>query len=381
MSADKEPPRVVVADDDADVLFAVSELLRSHGYRVLEAGDATAALEHVGRGGVDVVLSDIAMPDMDGIELLRRVRERDLDLPVVLMTGQPRVETAVQAVDLGALRYLLKPVGGATLAGTIESAVRLRRLALWKREALLYTGAADGLVGDAAGLESSFGQALESLWMAFQPIVRTGDGSVFGYEALARSEATALPRPSALFGAAERLSAVHTLGRVIRERAAANRPAQPEGASLFVNLHAADLNDEELYSSTAPLTAQAPSVVLEVTERASLWSVPDVERRVKALREMGFRIAIDDLGAGYAGLTSFAALEPDVVKLDMSIVQGVDQDPIKRKLVQSVTGLCRELGILVVAEGVEQATERDVLGELGCDLLQGFFFGEPSTRE
>jgi EAL domain-containing protein (putative c-di-GMP-specific phosphodiesterase class I) len=147
-----------------------------------------------------------------------------------------------------------------------------------------------------------------------------------------------------------------------------------------VNLHAADLNDEELYSAEAPLTALAPTVILEITERASLWSVPDVERRVKDLREMGFRIAIDDLGAGYAGLTSFAALEPDVVKLDMSIVQGVHRDPIRRKLVGSVTALCRELGILVVAEGVEQPEERALLTELGCDLLQGFLFGEPSTR-
>jgi len=380
MSTEPAKARVVVADDDLDVLFAVCELLRSHGYQVLEAGDAATALQLIGQGGIDVVLSDIAMPDMDGIELLRRIRERDLDLPVVLMTGQPRVETAVQAVDYGALRYLLKPVAGAALAETIATAVRLRRLALWKREALTYTGAADGLVGDAAGLESTFSQALESLWMAFQPIVRSGDASVFGYEALARSDAVALPRPSALFSAAERLSAVHTLGRVIRERAAANRPGVPSDATLFVNLHAADLNDEELFSSDAPLTAMAPTVVLEITERASLWSVPDVERRVKMLREMGFRIAVDDLGAGYAGLTSFAALEPEVVKLDMSIVQGVDRDPIKRKLVGSVTGLCRELGILVVAEGVEQTAERELLTELGCDLLQGFLFGEPSTR-
>jgi EAL domain-containing protein (putative c-di-GMP-specific phosphodiesterase class I) len=380
MSIPEATACVVVADDDADVLFAVCELLRSHGYQVLEAGDAATALEHVGRGDVDVVLSDIAMPDMDGIELLRRVRERDLDLPVVLMTGQPRVETAVQAVDFGALRYLLKPVAGAALAEAIGNAVRLRRLALWKREALLYTGAADGLVGDPAGLESSFGQALESLWMAFQPIVRSVDHSVYGYEALARSEAVALPRPSALFGAAERLSAVHTLGRVIRERAASNRPTEPSGSSLFVNLHAADLNDEELYSPDTPLAALAPSVVLEITERASLWSVPDVEKRVKVLREMGFRIAIDDLGAGYAGLTSFAALQPEVVKLDMSIVQGVDRDPIKRKLVGSVTALCRELEILVVAEGVEQPEERDLLTELGCDLLQGYLFGQPSSR-
>ena len=99
----------------------------------------------------------------------------------------------------------------------------------------------------------------------------------------------------------------------------------------------------------------------------------DVRERVRELRRLGFRIAIDDLGAGYAGLASFAVLEPDLVKLDGVLVKGVDREPIKRKLIGSITLLCRELGILVVAEGVETLAERDALVEQGCDLIQGFF--------
>ena len=92
---------------------------------------------------------------------------------------------------------------------------------------------------------------------------------------------------------------------------------------------------------------------------------------------MGFRIAIDDLGAGYAGLTSFATLEPEFVKLDMSLVRDVDKNPTKKKLVRSMTSLCRDLGMLVVAEGVETLAERDVLVEAGCDLLQGYLLAKP----
>jgi EAL domain-containing protein (putative c-di-GMP-specific phosphodiesterase class I) len=137
------------------------------------------------------------------------------------------------------------------------------------------------------------------------------------------------------------------------------------------------LLDEELVSPDSPLSRIASRVVLEITERASLDDVADSAARVAALRQLGFRIAIDDLGAGYAGLTSFANLEPEIVKLDMSLVRGVDTAPKKRKIIDSMTRLCKDMGILVVAEGVETVAERDALIEIGCDLLQGYLFAKP----
>jgi EAL domain-containing protein (putative c-di-GMP-specific phosphodiesterase class I) len=92
---------------------------------------------------------------------------------------------------------------------------------------------------------------------------------------------------------------------------------------------------------------------------------------------MGFRLAIDDLGAGYSGLSSLAEVEPEVVKLDMTLVRGIEAEPTKRKVVHAVCALGRDLGIKVIAEGVETSAERDALLELGCDLLQGFFFARP----
>jgi EAL domain-containing protein (putative c-di-GMP-specific phosphodiesterase class I) len=121
----------------------------------------------------------------------------------------------------------------------------------------------------------------------------------------------------------------------------------------------------------------ADRVVLEITERASLDGVDDARNKVARLRKMGFRIAVDDLGAGYAGLTSFATLEPEFVKLDMTLVRGIDQSPTKQKLVRSVSGLCKELGMMVVGEGVETRAERDILVGCGCDLLQGYLIARP----
>jgi EAL domain-containing protein (putative c-di-GMP-specific phosphodiesterase class I) len=133
-----------------------------------------------------------------------------------------------------------------------------------------------------------------------------------------------------------------------------------------------------LMSRDAPLSKIAKNVVLEITERASLDSVKDVRARVAALREMGFRIAIDDLGAGYAGLTSFALLEPEIVKLDMTLVRDVHLNSTKQKLVRSMTQLAHDMGMMVVGEGVETAAERDALVSLGCDLLQGYLFAKPN---
>jgi EAL domain-containing protein (putative c-di-GMP-specific phosphodiesterase class I) len=144
-----------------------------------------------------------------------------------------------------------------------------------------------------------------------------------------------------------------------------------------VNLHSADLNDEELYSADAPLSKIADRVVLEVTERASLYGVKNVAACVARLKALGFQMAVDDLGAGYAGLTSFTQLEPGVAKLDMSLVRGVDADARRQSIVRTMRTLCDELGIVVIVEGVETSAERDTLTGLGCDLLQGYLFARP----
>jgi EAL domain-containing protein (putative c-di-GMP-specific phosphodiesterase class I) len=132
-----------------------------------------------------------------------------------------------------------------------------------------------------------------------------------------------------------------------------------------------------LYADSAPLRPYSNSVILEITERASLDGVADLRSKVARLRTFGYRIAVDDLGAGYAGLTTFATLEPDLVKLDMSLIRDVDHHPLRRKLVESMVELCRGLKIWVLAEGIETTAERDALADAGCDLLQGFLIGRP----
>lgn len=368
--------RVLLVDDDPDLLRAFARALRHAGHTVETARDGAAAATLLGDGQFDCILTDIDMPGMDGLELLRFARQRDLDVPVVLITGRPDVDSAAQAVEQGALRYLVKPVELHELEQSVVKALQLHRLARIKRRAVEMLGRLESQVGDLAGLDVRLTSAIDSLWMAYQPIVSWRRKRVFAYEALLRSSEAMLPNPGAILTAAERLDRVHDVSRRIRRRVAEMLDTADHEALVFVNLHPTDLCDDQLFSDE-PLSRHASRVVLEITERAALDGVHDVRARITDLRHRGYRIALDDLGAGYAGLSSLAQLDPDFVKIDMSLVRDIHREPVRRTLVRSMAAVCEEMGIQVVAEGIEIGEERDALVEAGCDLLQGYLFARP----
>jgi EAL domain-containing protein (putative c-di-GMP-specific phosphodiesterase class I)/CheY-like chemotaxis protein len=369
---------VLLVDDEPTILRGYARMLGNGGFAVEIAHDGAEASDLARRRSFDVIISDIAMPGMNGLALLRAVREHDLDVPVILMTGGPAVESAVQAMEYGALRYLIKPVDGKELEDVASRAVRLHQMAKIKREALELFRLEGKLLGDRAGLEARFENALRTLWVAYQPIISWSARSVVAHEALVRNEEPTLRSPVDLFAAADRLGRLKELGRIVRNRVAATAAGGPNAGQLFVNVHASDLDDDSLTDPSSPLSAVAGRVVLEITERVPIERIRDIGSRVAQLRALGYRIAVDDLGAGYAGLTTFAQLEPEVVKVDMSLIRGLDQSPTKKKLLRSIVGLCRDLGIQMIAEGIETEAERDALIGLGGDLCQGFLFARPN---
>ncbi len=234
-------------------------------------------------------------------------------------------------------------------------------------------------VAELCELETKLDRCLAALTMHFQPIVHASTRARFGYEALLRSTDRSLPHPGAILDAAERLERIPTLGRAVRANSAKVIAAAPaERGVVFINLHLLDLFDKQLTSPFAPLSKVASRVVLEITERTSLEGEIDLQYRVAELRELGFRIAIDDLGGGHARMGTFSPLDTDFVKLDMSLVRDVDRHPMKHRLIRSVIELCSQQGIMVVGEGVETENEARVLVDLGCDLLQGYLIARPA---
>ena len=362
----KKRADVLLVDDDKLVLRAVERILVAGGYTVEHAQDAQHAAREAMAGGFDVVLSDIHMPGMTGTELLDVLRSYGCDIPVILMTGAPSIETAREAVELGAVQYLTKPIDReALLKAVSRGQMVVRRPKDVKSDP-----------EQAAGFDGALG----SLWMAFQPIVSLASHGPVAYEALMRSRQPGFQTPLPIIEYAERSGRMPEVGRAVRELCADAAANVPRGTMLFVNCHTSDLFDPELFSSSAPLSSYADNVVLEITERGALDDIGDIIARMRRLRSLGYRLAIDDLGAGYAGLSSIAMLEPDFVKLDMSLTRDLASSPLRQRLVASMVDACRDTGMQLVAEGVETIHELAKLRELGCDLLQGYHFAKPSPE-
>jgi len=367
---------VLIAEDDHLQLRAYARALRAVGFEVDRADNGETAVNLLLAGSYDAVVSDISLPCIDGVGVLQAAHKRDPDMPVVLITGTPRLDTAVAAVEHAAFRYLLKPLAPIDLQETVVYCAQMHRLAVLRRMAITTAGEAWSPAEDRAGLSEAFDRALASVWLAYQPVYSWKRQRVFAYEALLRNEEPMLSNPCAVLSAAEKLARVDDIGRIVRDKVALDVPSCPS-QFIFVNLHSHDLLDEHLYDEQSPLSKVADRIVLEVTERASLGSVDDTEGRMARLRRLGFRIALDDLGAGYSGLSSFATLQPEVVKYDMSLVRGVEASPTRRKVISSMTALFAEMEMQVVAEGVETEAERETLIELGVDLLQGYLLAKP----
>jgi EAL domain-containing protein (putative c-di-GMP-specific phosphodiesterase class I)/CheY-like chemotaxis protein len=375
-----EAVRVLVVDDDAAVRQTMVRILSTLNHNVSVANDGAQALAILEHEPIDLVITDLSMPNLDGMGMLRHLRERKQELPVLLIAGAPTLDSALSAVRYRASEYLIKPIEPDTFIAAVQRALRSRPSTPRQSDlekSLVHVQ--EAAYKEARELTERFDKALAAIYLVYQPIVSWSQRRAFGYEALVRSAEPSMPHPGALFEAAERLARTEDLGRDIRAICGAPMVNAADDVTLFVNLHSRDLLDETLYDPNAPLAALSKRCVLELTERAAIDGIEDLTERISRLRALGFRIAVDDIGAGYSGLSSFATVQPDFVKLDITLVRGLHQDNVRRRLVRLLAELCKDLGIYVVAEGVETVEERDALVELGIDLLQGFLFARPAA--
>jgi EAL domain-containing protein (putative c-di-GMP-specific phosphodiesterase class I) len=215
-----------------------------------------------------------------------------------------------------------------------------------------------------------------AVYMDYHPIVRTDTGEIFGYEALARGRMRSLRSPEVMFEVAAEADLVWELSRLCRRRAieGMHELLGPEQL-LFLNVDPYDFSDPLLEG----LDVSDPSrVVIEITERTAIRDYGAMRQRLAGFRDRGFRIAVDDAGSGYAGLGSIANLDPDFIKLDISLISFIDSNFLKQNLVESMVKFADEHGVKVIAEGVERREELETLKSLGVHLVQGFLLHRPS---
>ena len=365
--------RILVVDDDAAARrFQVRALARG-GHEVSEASDGVTAVRLCTERSFALALVALQLPDLSGVEVLRRMRAAQPGCMRVLIAPEVDLPQVVGAVNQGEVNRVLDRLQGDS---ELHRAV----------DDLLSTRAAmqDVLRVQEEAASAEERQALidclrsDAIRLALQPILDGRTGTVYAFEALLRSQNLAFPAPLSVVRAAEKHRLLHEMADVVVARVRDWMPQLPEPVHLFMNLHPDELAEPDaLTARLQPLRPWARRIVLEITERSRMQSIDQWERSVSILSELGFSIAVDDLGAGHSSLAVLAELQPSYVKVDMSIVRGVDVDARKQRLIHLLCRFADATQARFVAEGVETEAEAAVLRTCGAHLLQGYHFGRP----
>jgi EAL domain-containing protein (putative c-di-GMP-specific phosphodiesterase class I) len=230
-----------------------------------------------------------------------------------------------------------------------------------------------------------------AVYIEYDPIVVADTGRVFGYEALARGVSGTLRRPEVMFAVAAEGNLLWELSRLCRAKALEGMHERLSADQLlFLNVDPHDFADPEFAEEPALLRDAGREgdgrhdphqVVIEITERTAITDYPALRERLRSFRALGYRFAVDDAGSGYAGLGSIANLEPDFIKLDISLITGIDTNLIKRNLVETMVNFANEQGTRVIAEGVERAEELETVQALGVHFVQGFYLKKRSQED
>ncbi|HEX7678632.1 MAG TPA: EAL domain-containing protein [Thermoanaerobaculia bacterium] len=224
-----------------------------------------------------------------------------------------------------------------------------------------------------------------SLRMDFQPMYfcEGGETRLFALEALARGPiASHFEQPGVLFDYVRFKHAEVDADRACMEAALRSAPPFPEEALLSINVHACTLERDRSFPSWLLTRAEhyglaSNRLVLEIVEQGRYWSREKLVRGLGELRAAGVRVALDDLGAGACNFGTILDTRPDYLKIDAYIVQGCADDPLRRRMLESISRLARDFGALAVAEGIETQEDLNAIGEIGIEVAQGFLLGKP----
>ncbi|MGE5716477.1 MAG: EAL domain-containing protein [Acidobacteriota bacterium] len=311
-------------------------------------------------------------PGLRGDELLERLQRKARQIEESLRaTLSEKFEHRIQ-------RKIGLYVGYSKLVYSPQ--VRLERLVYRAlREAISVASTKEG--ERAALLREQFKDVLvhRQIETIFQPIIDLKSGAVFAHEALSRGPADSpFENPEMLFDYALKTDQVWNLEKICMQFSAERFVGKRPGM-LFVNvetelIHTLKSRGREVLQ---PLLAIQSGVVLEITERAAIRDYDLFRESVRVLRELGFRIAIDDAGSGYASLQSIAELRPQYLKISNYLVTGLHEDSIKRDVVEMLVRLAARIDAETVAEGIETEAEKAEVRRLGVAYGQGYLLGRP----
>ena len=368
-------PRILIVDDDFSVRHMLSLMLRRSGFDVDEAQDGAEAVRKAIQNSYDATIVDYRMPPPDGLEVLIHLRDIQPRCVRILTSGSLDLPLVMTAINRGEVsKVVQKPFSRQAILSALSESIAART----RFEELCLGARSESADEQRRHLEECLSNDL--LTLALQPIVSATDGSVRAYEALLRSTHRALNTPLRVIAAAE---ANGTLGRVAdRVVSCARRwlDSLPAGVDLFINVHPRELSDvEQVRHRLDGLRPWSQRIVFEITERSDVLQMDSWRKTLEFLTEAGFRFAVDDVGSGYNSLAVLAELRPSFMKVDRSIVQQIERDEHKQRLLELLATFAHATHIQLIVEGIETETEATVVRRIGIDMLQGYLFGRPGT--
>jgi len=378
----EQRPRVLIIDDDAEIRNILHEFL-SRSYDCITSPSATDALTILANESFDVVISDINMPQMTGLEMMPYLTTVAPESVVVMISGQRMIESAIEAMRAGAFDYITKPFELAQVASVVRRALDHRRN--------LRTTHPHANRIDAAARRLRQALAGGDFVVYYQPQVEIHSRRIVGAEALVRwrDREKGLRLPEDFIPLAEETGLIVELGEsVLRMACAQAHRWQHLGLTQFriaVNVSPQQLQEDEFPAKVAEIlksTGLASSYLeIEVTETSLMQDPEKGIRALTILRGTGVKIAIDDFGTGYSSLGYLKRLPIDSVKLDASFVKDATSDPDDAALVMAIITLAHNLRLKVIAEGIETEDQLAFLRLLRCDEGQGYFLGRPNEAD
>lgn len=379
--------RVLIADDDPTLREALAELVS--GDTSLElvgaAADAEEAVRLAHEHHPDVALLDVKMPRGGGPRAAREIKTGSAATRILALSAYGDRVAVVEMLRAGAVGYLLKGASATEILQGIHSAA--------EGGAPVTDELASSLIEELANkLEEEEREAQErkrrierirkvlagdGLTMVFQPIFELESALVVGVEALARFTIEPARTPDVWFAEAEILGMGRELELAAVPAALGNLNLIPAEWFLSLNVSPATALAPEFLGEVKGISSER--VVVEMTEHAKVDDYDHLGRALGDLRSLGVRIAIDDAGAGYASLSHILRLSPDFVKLDVTLTQGIETDGNRRALARALITFASEIGLDIIAEGIETQDALDALRQLGVRFGQGYHLARPGA--
>lgn len=377
---------VLIAEDDASVRAALASLLREEGMTVVGAvSDADAAIREAVSSRPDVAIVDVQMPGGGGARAAREICRRAPETRVIALSGLDDRSSVLEMLEAGAVGYLVK---GGPVQGVIDAIER----AVGGQSSLsaeVTTPVVDELV-EQLGARRRGEERMErrrrriertiaddaSMQVVLQPIRDLASGEIDGVEALARFRGRPRRGPDRWFAEASDVGLRVALELAAARKALACMDEIPAGAYLSVNVSPATVRSRGFLRLVSSVPAQR--VVLELTEQARVDDYDKLRTKLDALRALGARLAIDDAGAGFASLRHILRLDPDYIKLDQTLIAGIERDRSEQALAVGLISFAEAIGAVIVAEGVERKAQLTSLQRLGVRFGQGYLLGRPT---